>query len=188
MRKDTFVEDKIIKSFKELMVEHPFEKITVTMLAQKTGIQRPTFYTYFKDKYELMDYMLYHDITREITVLLKHNMFKEAIRLMFSQIRDERDLYKKLFEIVGQNSFEQVIVSQFTEMFEEMLEFFNTELPQLSGFLTPHIICKYHVLGLTTSIKEYLSSSLDSSIDELVDTYYFLVSHSIFELLDTPPV
>ena len=51
-------EDKIIRSFKKLVNEHSFEKITVTMIAEDVGISRPIFYRYFKDKYELMDSLI----------------------------------------------------------------------------------------------------------------------------------
>ena len=44
-------EDKIIRSFKKLVNEYSFEKITVTMIAEDVGISRPIFYRYFKDKY-----------------------------------------------------------------------------------------------------------------------------------------
>lgn len=184
MREQEKPQDKIIKSFKELMKDYPFDKITVTMITDKTGIQRPTFYTYFKDKYELMDYMLYMDITREVTVLLKHKMLIEAIRLMFTQINSEKELYRKLFEVTGQNSFEQVMVTQFVEMLQDMLDFFKPDLPVENEFLSPMIICEYHVLGLTMSIKAYLNSTKSAPIDDVVETYYFLVSHSIFDLLD----
>ena len=37
-------EDKIIKSFKKLVNEYSFDKITVTMIAENVGISRPIFY------------------------------------------------------------------------------------------------------------------------------------------------
>lgn len=59
-------EDRIIKSFKKLVNENSFDKVTVTMIAEDAGISRPIFYRYFKDKYELMDYMLYNEVTKEL--------------------------------------------------------------------------------------------------------------------------
>ena len=142
-------EDKIIKSFKKLVNEYSFDKITVTMIAEDVGISRPIFYRHFKDKYELMDYMLYNEVTKELEVLLEHNMILEAIKYLFTHIINEAKLYRKLFETTGQNSFEQVMIEQFTSFFKEHLN-------------SPEI----------TSI----------NVDQAVEAYYFLVSHSIFEL------
>ena len=130
-------EDKIIRSFKKLVNEHSFEKITVTMIAEDVGISRPIFYRYFKDKYELMDYMLYNEVTKELEVLLEHNMILEAIKYLFTHIINEAKLYRKLFETTGQNSFEQVMIEQFTNFFNEHLKIFDTDQIPANPMLSP---------------------------------------------------
>jgi probable dihydroxyacetone kinase regulator len=177
------LEDKLIKSFKELLNDYSFDKITVTMIAERADILRPTFYKYFKDKYELMDYMLYNDITKEVKILIEHNMIEESLKLLFTHILAEEKLYKKLFETTGQNSFEKIMVEQFTYVFSNSLKVLNTDIIPDNPLLTPHIICKYMVLGLTTSIKEYLNSPHPYNVDQAVEAYYFLVSHSIFDMV-----
>lgn len=142
-------EDKIIKSFKKLVNEYSFDKITVTMIAEDVGISRPIFYRHFKDKYELMDYMLYNEVTKELEVLLEHNMILEAIKYLFTHIINEAKLYRKLFETTGQNSFEQVMIEQFTSFFKEHLKIFDTDQIPDNPMLSPLIICKYLVMGLT---------------------------------------
>ncbi len=176
------VEDKIIRSFKTLVNKYSFDKITVTMIADMSGISRPVFYRYFKDKYELMDYMLYHDVTKELHNLLEHDMVEEAVKYLFTHISNEAKLYKKLFETVGQNSFEKVMIEQFTDFFSKHLKVFDTNLIPDNPLLSPITICRYLVMGLTISIKEVLNSSIDFKIDDAVNAYYFLVSHSIFDL------
>lgn len=154
------------------------------MIAEDVGISRPIFYRYFKDKYELMDYMLYNEVTKELEVLLEHNMILEAIKYLFTHIINEAKLYRKLFETTGQNSFEQVMIEQFTNFFNEHLKIFDTDQIPSNPMLSPLIICKYLVMGLTVAIKGYLNSPeiTNINVDQAVEAYYFLVSHSIFEL------
>ena len=177
-------EYKIIKSFKKLVNEYSFDKITVTMIAEDVGISRPIFYRHFKDKYELMDYMLYNEVTKELEILLEHNMILEAIKYLFTHIINEAKLYRKLFETTGQNSFEQVMIEQFTSFFKEHLKIFDTDQIPDNPMLSPLIICKYLDMGLTVAFKRYQNSPEITSIneDQAVEAYYFLVSHSIFEL------
>lgn len=177
-------EDRIIQSFKKLMNEYTFDKVTVTMIAEKSGISRPIFYRYFKDKYELMDYMLYNDVTKELEILMEHNMILESIKYLFTHIKNEAKLYKKLFDTTGQNSFEQVMVEQFTEFFKNHLKIFDTDLIPDNPLLSPLTICKYLVMGLTVTIKAILNTQDVSvvDVDGAVEAYYFLVSHSIFEI------
>jgi probable dihydroxyacetone kinase regulator len=180
--RETKTEEKIIKSFKKLVNEDSFDKVTVTMIAEDAGISRPIFYRYFKDKYELMDYMLYTEVTSQIETLMEHDMILEAIKYLFSHIMNEQKLYRKLFETTGQNSFEQVMVDQFTNFFSEHLRVFDTDSIPDNPMLTPLIICKYVVLGLTISIKAYLNSDITITVDQAVEAYYFMVSHTLFDL------
>lgn len=177
-------EIRIIKSFKKLVNMHSFDKVTVTMIAENAGISRPVFYRHFKDKYELMDYMLYNEVTKELEVLLEHDMILEAIKFLFTHIISEAKLYRKLFDTTGQNSFEQVMIEQFTNFFNDHLKIFNTDLIPDNPMLSPIVICKYLVMGLTVTIKAYLNNPDINSInvDQSVEAYFFLVSHSIFDL------
>ena len=169
---------------KELLVHTPVDKITIKQIVDQCDVTRPTFYRHFKDKYELMDYMLYNEVTKELEILLEHNMILEAIKYLFTHIINEAKLYRKLFETTGQNSFEQVMIEQFTSFFKEHLKIFDTDQIPDNPMLSPLIICKYLVMGLTVAIKGYLNSPEITSInvDQAVEAYYFLVSHSIFEL------
>ena len=51
------VKDAIANSFVELADEKPFKQITVKDIMQKCGISKQTFYNYFRDKYDLMNYV-----------------------------------------------------------------------------------------------------------------------------------
>ncbi|MCR5795255.1 MAG: TetR/AcrR family transcriptional regulator [Solobacterium sp.] len=47
---------KILHAFNELVQTKDFSSITVNLIAAKAGISHATFYRYFKDKYEVMNY------------------------------------------------------------------------------------------------------------------------------------
>lgn len=149
------IEDKIIRNFKLLVNEYSFDKVTVTMIAEKTEISRPVFYRYFKDKYELMDYMLYNEVTKELQVLLEHDMVEEAIKYLFTHIANETKLYKKLFDTVGQNNFEKVMIEQFTDFFSKHLKVFDTDIIPDNPLLSPIIICRYLVMDLPSQLKRH---------------------------------
>lgn len=45
----------IMQSFEEMLVEMPFNKITVSALVERCGISSNTFYYHFRDIYDLLD-------------------------------------------------------------------------------------------------------------------------------------
>ena len=94
-------------SFRELVLTMPFQKISIKMITDKAGVIRPTFYNYFQDKYEVIEYLFDKDIRSNVQVMLDNGMEQEAVKLMFICFEKNLKYYKILFDIEGQNSFEE---------------------------------------------------------------------------------
>lgn len=65
-------EEKIEKAFKELMVQKPIDKITITELTAKAHVNRKTFYNYFysmKDVLISIEEKLLNDLDTAIDAL-----------------------------------------------------------------------------------------------------------------------
>ncbi len=54
---DFSIKHYIIIAIRELITELPFEKITIQLIANRTGINRSTFYLHFKDKQAVLDHL-----------------------------------------------------------------------------------------------------------------------------------
>ena len=77
----------IAGSFKQLMQEHPFEKLTIQMIADRAGIMRSTFYHHFKDKYDLLDWLIVEEIITPAEKGLREHRMMEALRAMLCGVR-----------------------------------------------------------------------------------------------------
>ena len=56
--KKELTKDLLTASFRELVLQIPFEKITIKMITDGAGVIRPTFYKHFQDKYEVLEWIL----------------------------------------------------------------------------------------------------------------------------------
>ena len=61
-RKGEMTKALLGQKFKELVVKKSFDKITIKMITDEAGVIRPTFYNYFRDKYEVMEWLLWEDV------------------------------------------------------------------------------------------------------------------------------
>ena len=70
-------------SFRSLVLTMPFQKISIKMITDGAHVIRPTFYNYFQDKYEVIEFLFDQDIGSKVEVMIENDMEQEAIKLMF---------------------------------------------------------------------------------------------------------
>ncbi len=57
----TEIRGLIKEAFKHMVIKESFEKVTVSQLCMQANISRKTFYSYFDDKYAVLDEVIYDD-------------------------------------------------------------------------------------------------------------------------------
>lgn len=94
-------------SLKKLMIEKPFEKISISDICDGCGMKRKSFYYHFKDKYDLLDWIFDSDIQACVHENFDDQNFDnrlDIIRNLCSCFYENREFYRKAVRISGQNS------------------------------------------------------------------------------------
>ena len=112
-RKGEATKHQLAECFKELMLKGSFDKITVRMITEQAGVIRPTFYNYFQDKYEVMEWLLEEEVFRPVFEMVEDGMEREAIYLLFRRMEKDQLYYQKAFEVTGQNGFEEILAGKY---------------------------------------------------------------------------
>ncbi len=96
----------LAKTLKSMMSEIPFEQITVTMLCDRCGINRKSFYYHYKDKYDVINWIFDTEF-REYAELGDTLNAVAKLECCSRYLYDNRAFYSKALEIRGQNSFSE---------------------------------------------------------------------------------
>lgn len=171
------------EKFKELVVKKSFDKITIKMITDEAGVIRPTFYNYFQDKYEVMEWLLWEDVFKNVMELIRMDMTRSAIQMLFRKIDVDKEYYIKVFEVEGQNSFEEMMIKDVCEVAREAVKRHPLELMEKTAIITEDTLLKFQSVTLVNGIKYWLLYYRDVSGDEALEFYEFLMSHSILDLL-----
>lgn len=83
-------------SFRTLVLTVPFQKISIKMITDGAHVIRPTFYNYFQDKYEVIEFLFDRDIGSKVEVMIENDMEQEAIKLMFICFEKNKEYYRRL--------------------------------------------------------------------------------------------
>ena len=85
------------QAIKELIKNRPLDKITVTDIVIKAGMTRHTFYRYFMDKYDLVNWYFEKLVLKSFRQMGNGCSLYEALCLKFEFIQNEHSLFKEAF-------------------------------------------------------------------------------------------
>ena len=173
----------LAKSFKELAVHCPIEKITIKEITDGAGVIRPTFYNHFQDKYELLEKIILTELLEPIGILIENRMVTEAFVLLFSSIEKDRDFYMQAVRLEGQNSFESIAKSCVKEILLEIIEkSAKNKIPKFH-WLTPERIADYYAQSMCSIVISWIKSGMTVSPKELAEIYEYVMKTSIDDVL-----
>lgn len=174
------------ESFKEQLLQHPFEKITIKMITDGAGVIRPTFYNYFHDKNEVFEYILKEELMDVLYVLLENGMEKEIIKMIFTYFEKNRSFYNKAFKVEGQNSFEDILYHEIFLLFNKFIVKHKPKINKNIEILSSNNIARYYSIGIVYILKIWILYNDYENItaDEIYDAYIFLISNSLLDIIE----
>ncbi|MTB63628.1 dihydroxyacetone kinase transcriptional activator DhaS [Streptococcus sp. zg-86] len=96
---------RIAKAFKQQLAQKSFDKLSVVDIMQEANMRRQTFYNYFLDKYELLDWIFETELQEQVTDNLNYISGLTLLDELLYYIEQNQSFYVQLFEIKGQNAF-----------------------------------------------------------------------------------
>ena len=92
MPKSELTKRAIAASFHELLETTPLEKVTVSAIAERTGINRQTFYYHFHDIYDLLSWIYRNGIAETMGEPLSIDDWQKALLAILRSLSDNHDL------------------------------------------------------------------------------------------------
>lgn len=124
----SFTKQAIVRSFLELLDEEPFDRITVTQIAQRCGISRNTFYYHYQDIFSLVDDMFTLETRR---VLDRHGSFDdwgEALDVATTFARTNRRAIYHLYNSSNRERLEHYLNDVFYGIIRRFVDTISTDL------------------------------------------------------------
>ena len=131
----------------------------------------------------MMEWLLWEDVFKNVMELIRMDMTRSAIQMLFRKIDVDKEYYIKVFEVEGQNSFEEMMIKDVCEVAWEAVKRHPLELMEKTAIITEDTLLKFQSVTLVNGIKYWLLYYRDVSGDEALEFYEFLMSHSILDLL-----
>lgn len=95
---------KIADSFQGLVEDKGFKRVSITLIMKRAEVRRPTFYDYFKDKYDLLEWVVNDSLEELIDNNIEYLPWEDIIKLTFFDLSANWRFYTKC--IREQNEFD----------------------------------------------------------------------------------
>ena len=165
MADSTITKKALANSLKELLIENPFEKISVGEICERCFMNRKSFYYHFKDKYDLMNWIFDTEFECDRNAS-SEELFIELCHYLY----ENRVFYRRAFRIKGQNSFSM----HFREQLEPIIE---SRVCELFASPSTEFARNFFTDSFLLAIERWLSDKNCVSADEFVALIRSIFNH-----------
>lgn len=124
MPESNITKQAIVAGMKQLMQEKSFDKITISDITKRCGLNRQTFYYHYQDKYELLHYIFYNEAVLTLTKDLSLDTWPEHICAMLTVMYNDKGFYRNAVKSSFLEDFHnylfEISTSLFTSIFEQL--------------------------------------------------------------------
>jgi AcrR family transcriptional regulator len=161
-----------------LVIEQGYEAMTVQSIADRANYGRSTFYTYFKDKEEVVWALFEHymgELDAFIIDTVKHLESPEreyvSWQIIFRNIEAQRDFFVKMGgqeSLALRNIMKEYLIKQFGDHLRAGRFSLQTEVE-------PEITARFFVVTIIELINQWLHHPELGTADQMVDRLFLLI-------------
>ena len=175
----------LAESLKQLILTTSFEKITIKQITDGAGVIRVTFYNHYQDKYDLLSHIIHTEILEPVGILLKNDMYKEALTLIFTNLKKDSVLYQKAVRIEGQNSFEEITEECIYKLLLDLFRERSSGRPHVRHpWLTVDSLARYYARSMNYVVIYWIRSGMTVPPEEVATVYEYIVTRSLWDVLE----
>ena len=104
---DSLITKKALaSSIKQLMETIPLSKISIQRIVDNCGLKRQTFYYHFKDKFDIVNWIYFTEVTESICDCKHYNNWTDGMFRALSYLEKNKSFYINALNTPGQNAFD----------------------------------------------------------------------------------
>lgn len=166
------------ESIKELMHKQSLDKITVTDIVKKSGKTRQTFYRYFQDKYDLVNWYFEKLADKSFRQIGNSSTLKEGLVKKFTFLLNDKVFFMQAFQSKDYNNVENYD-------YQCILEFYSSIIQKKIGTISDDImfLLEMYCHGSITMTVQWAVHGMQQSPEVIADLLIDALPPRLEELL-----
>ena len=152
------------QSIKDLMAKQSLDKMTVTDIVKHSGMTRQTFYRYFKDKYDLVNWYFEKLADKSFRQIGNSSTLREGLIKKFTFLLNDKIFFMQAFQSKDYNNVENYDYQCILDFYSHIIQKKIGEIPEDIMFLL-----KMYCHGSITMTVEWAVHGMKESPEVLAE-------------------
>ena len=173
--------ERIVEAYIELESERPVEKITVTALVERSRITRKTFYYYFKDIYDLLEWIFTNEVIEEIDNE-KEEDWQQKFIYIFEYVIQNKEFIKNVYSSGSKEYFLKFVYKQTNLLIINFIEkeYKNKKVKEENK----KFIANFYKYGFVGIMEEWIETGMKENPKEIVSKLNDIIEGDIERALE----
>ncbi len=183
MQSKTNIDQMLADSFKQLALRMSIDKITIKEITDGAGVIRPTFYNHFRDKYELLEWIIRTEILDPVIPLMQTGHIRESLIRIFENLQSDKKFYKKVVRLEGQNSCENITKKFIMGILYTFINEQVGEKKLAKRGLTMNLMAEYYAQSIAFVIIQWVKQDMIITPEQMADLFEYITTHSMDDVI-----
>ena len=165
------------QSLKNLLLQKPLNKITISDIADDCGINRMTFYYHFKDIYDLVEWCCQEDASRALAGKKTYETWQQGFLQIFEAVQENKPFILNVYRSVSREQVENYLYQVTYRLLEDVVEEQARGMsvrPEDKAFIAT--LYKYMFVGL---MLDWIKGDMREDPQQIVDRLARLIKGSV---------
>ena len=172
----------LAESLKNLLLQKPLNKITISDIADDCGINRMTFYYHFKDIYDLVEWTCAEEAAQAMEGKKTYDTWQEGFLNIFSAVQANKPLIMNVYRCVSRERIEQYLNPLICSLILGVVEEKSAEIPVSEA--DKRFIANFYEYAFIGVMLEWIDNNMREEPFVLVERTSRVMHGSILRALD----
>ena len=161
----------ILQTFDEMLMEMPFEKITVSALVARCEISSNTFYYHFQDIYDLLDEWMDEQKNKYFQETKHIENWDGQLKILLHKIQKEPERVQHISSSISRERVENYVFNSVETWFYEGVTKRAAAIPNLTEEKVRRI-AEFYCYAFLGLFLKFIWGQMKADVDENVDSIY----------------
>ena len=164
-------------SLKNLLLQKPLSKITISDITEDCGINRMTFYYHFKDIYDLVEWSCQEDASKALAGNKTYETWQQGFLQLFKAVQDNKPFIMNVYHSVSREQVENYLYQLTYDLLEGVVEEQAAGMsvrPEDKAFIAN--VYKYAFVGL---MLDWIKHDMKGEPKQIIDRLALVLHGSI---------